>query len=284
MSRSPHHMEQHEEGDEGWIVSYADLVTLMLGFFILMYKVVADEGSVKKLEKQIGDALLGNKRPSMEQVLEEASEERKARAFQLLVTMLDLGDSAENAVGNIERKYAEAGSAEAFEKILDQEMSPKAKQQLQVLKAGPLQKDVALRLVIPSDTTFRSGEADVNSLTRDNLAELARGLLPMDDLIEVEITGHTDEQPTRAGGKWASNWELSAARAAAVAAILRQQGLSGEKLKIAGVAHFQPLVPFQGLSGESLLEARSRNRRIEIAIKRKRPVQKQDKDADKVKP
>ncbi|WP_176736529.1 OmpA/MotB family protein [Oligoflexus tunisiensis] len=278
-------MEQHEESDEGWIVSYADLVTLMLGFFILMYKVVADEGSVKKLEKAIGDAMLGNKRASMEQVLEEASEERKARAFQLLVTMLDLGDSAENAVGNIERKYAEAGSAEAFQKILDQEMSPKAKQQLQVLKAGPLQKDIALRIVIPSDTTFRSGEADINSLTRNNLAELARGLLPMDDLLEVEITGHTDEQPTRAGGKWASNWELSAARAAAVAAVMRSEGLSGEKLRIAGVAHFQPLVPVIGLAGESLLDARAQNRRIEIAIKRKRPVQKQETDAEgKVKP
>lgn len=275
MSKSPHHLEQpHEEGDEGWIVSYADLVTLMLGFFILMYKVVADEGSVKKLEKQIGDALLGNKRASMEQVLEEASEERKARAFQLLVTMLDLGDSAENAVGNIERKYADAGSAEALQKILEKELSPKARQQLQVLKAGPLQKDVALRLVIPSDTTFRSGEADVNGQTRNHLAELTQGLLPMDDLLEVEVTGHTDEQPTRVGGKWASNWELSAARAAAVAAILRQEGISGEKLRISGVAHFQPLIPVSGLSGEALQEARSKNRRIEIAIRRQRPIQK----------
>jgi chemotaxis protein MotB len=285
MSKRSNHLEQqHEEGDEGWIVSYADLVTLMLGFFILMYKVVADEGSVKKLEKQIGDALLGNKRASMEQVLEEASEERKARAFQLLVTMLDLGDSAENAVGNIERKYSEAGSAEAFEKILEKELSPKAKEQLQVLKAGPLQKDVSLRLVIPSDTTFRSGEADVNERTRENLAELVKGLLPMDDLLEVEITGHTDEQPTRAGGKWASNWELSAARAAAVAAILRQEGLSGEKLRIAGVAHYQPLIPPAGLSGDSLQEARARNRRIEIAIRRQRPIQKPDHDTETRKP
>lgn len=281
MSKSPHHMEQaHEEGEEGWIMSYADLVTLMMGFFILMYKVVADEGSVKKLEKQIGDALLGNKRPSMEQVLEEASEERKARAFQLLVTMLDLGDSAENAVGNIERKYADAGSAESFQKILEKELTPKAKEQLQVLKAGPLQKDVALRLVIPSDTTFRSGEAEVNALTQNNLKELAQGLLPLDDLVEVEVTGHTDEQPTRVGGKWASNWELSAARAAAVAAILRNEGLSGEKLRIAGVAHFQPLIPAQGLSGEALQEARAKNRRIEIAIKRKRPVQNAEKDTE----
>jgi len=273
--------QQHEEGEEGWIMSYADLVTLMMGFFILMYKVVADEGSVKKLEKKIGESLLGNKRPSMEQVLEEATEERKARAFQLLVTMLDLGDSAENAVGNIERKYADAGSAEAFQKILNQELSSKAKQQLQVLKAGPLQKDVALRLVIPSDSTFRSGEAEVNSFTRENLAELVKGLLPMDDLLEVEITGHTDEQPTRAGGKWASNWELSAARAAAVAAILRNEGLSGEKLKIAGVAHFQPLIPTLGLGGESLQEARAKNRRIEIAIRRQRPVQQAETQEDR---
>jgi chemotaxis protein MotB len=266
--------QQHEENDEGWIVSYADLVTLMLGFFILMYKVVADEGSVKKLEQKIGDALLGNKRASMEQVLEEATEERKARAFQLLVAMLDLGDSAENAVGNIERKYADAGSAEAFQKIMEKELSPKAQQQLQVLKGGPLQKDIALRLVIPSDTTFRSGEAEVNGVTHENLKELAQGLLPMDDLLEIEVTGHTDDQPTRVGGKWASNWELSAARAAAVAAILRNEGLSGEKLRIAGVAHFQPLIPVSALSGEALLEARAKNRRIEIAIKRKRPKPK----------
>ncbi len=274
MSRSPHHMEQHEENDEGWIVSYADLVTLMLGFFILMYKVVADEGSVKKLEKKIGESLLGNKRPAMEQVMEEATEERKARAFQLLVTMLDLGDSAENAVGNIERKYSEAGNAESFKKVLEKDLSPKAKDQLQVLKAGPLQKDVSLRIVIPSDTSFRSGEAEIMGPTRENLAELTRSLLPMNDLLEVEITGHTDEQPTRAGGRWASNWELSSARAAAVGAILRAEGLAGEKLRVAGVAHFQPLVPTTGLTGDALQSARSKNRRIEIAIKRKRPIVK----------
>ncbi len=283
MAKSPHQMEQHEENDEGWIVSYADLVTLMLGFFILMYKVVADEGSVKKLEKKIGDAMLGNKRPAMEQVLEEASDERKARAFQLLVTMLDLGDNAENAVGNIERKYADTANAESLEKVLGKQLSDKAKDQLQVLKAGPLQKDIALRIVIPSDLSFRSGEAEVVAATREHLLELTRGLLPMDDLLEVEITGHTDDQPTRVGGKWASNWELSAARAAAIGAILRSGGLSGDKLKVAGVAHFQPLIPSSGLAGESLQRAQAKNRRIEIAIKRKRPLEPPE-PAEEVKP
>ncbi|MCX6130504.1 MAG: OmpA family protein [Proteobacteria bacterium] len=272
MRKSTAHHEQHEENDEGWIVSYADLVTLMLGFFILMYKAVSDEETVKKLEKKIGESLLGNKKQIMEKVLEEASEERKARAFQLLVAMLDLGDSAENAVGNIERKYADAANSESFKKSLNKDLSSKAKEQLQIIRSGPMQKDAALRIVIPSDSSFRSGEAQLIGDTEANIIELTHSLLALSDLIEVEVTGHTDEQPTRAGGKWASNWELSAARAATIGTIMRREGLPGDKLKVAGVAHYQPLIPVTGLEGEGLADARAKNRRIEIAIKRKRAV------------
>lgn len=263
-----HHQQGgHEEGDEGWIVSYADLVTLMLGFFILMYKVVADEGSVKKLEKRIGESLLGHKRPTMEQVLEDASEERKARAFQLLVAMLDLGD---NALGTVERQYSAAQDKQSLKKSLEEKLDPAAQKNLQLLRSDS-EDEPYLALQLPTDTNFVSGEAKLLEQAQQHLRELAKELGKLDDLLQVEVIGHSDDTAVRSGGRWESNWDIAAARAASVAKVLREAGLSGEQLKVSGVAQFHPLIPLAGLSGTALEEARRKNRRIELILKRKFP-------------
>ncbi len=84
----PH--QEHEEDGEGWLVSYADLMTLMFGFFVLMYKAVSDDGRVKELQRKIGESLSGFERPIMEHIETPATEERQARAFQLLLKMIEL--------------------------------------------------------------------------------------------------------------------------------------------------------------------------------------------------
>ena len=77
--------------------------------------------------------------------------------------------------------------------------------------------------------------------------------------VSVIIEGHTDDRPL-SGSRYASNWELSSARAISVVRYLMQEGISPEHLVAAGFGEFQPIDP-----GESD-EALARNRRIELKL------------------
>jgi|GEM_PF-5192447 chemotaxis protein MotB len=258
---------QSEGGDEEgtWIYSYADMISLLFCFFVLMYAATADREKVKEISKILSEGLRGAKNV----VAEEANEdERAVRAFQILSSMLDLGDSVEEAVGNLERKYASVKSAEAFKEALLGD--PKSKAVVDdLLLRGNSEQEGQVTLVLPSDLFFPSGEANLSEKARAVLAPLAEKLQGMSDLLQVDVVGHTDEVPVRAGGRWPSNWELSAARAAAVGAALRDLGVDGSHLQVSGVAHHQPLVDPKELQGDALEAGRRKNRRVEIRIQQR---------------
>lgn len=123
------------------------------------------------------------------------------------------------------------------------------------------------RFVFQSDILFPSGSAELQEAGKRRLAELAQTLLEITRTIPPDINwvlrvdGHTDIRPiTRT---FASNWELSAARAIAVVKFLIEQGFPAERLVAAGFGEFQPLDT--GTTDEAL----SRNRRIEIKFDQK---------------
>ncbi|WP_448190560.1 peptidoglycan -binding protein [Azospirillum sp. sgz301742] len=118
------------------------------------------------------------------------------------------------------------------------------------------------RFVFQSDVLFPSGSAELQDAGKKRMADLAHTLLELGKSIPPDINwvlrvdGHTDIRPiTRT---FASNWELSAARAIAVVKFLIEQGIPAERLVAAGFGEWQPLD--QGTSEEAL----ARNRRIEI--------------------
>ncbi len=255
-----HHHESHEEEGEGWLVSYADLMTLMFGFFVLMYKAVSDDGRVKELQKKIGESLAGFDRPVMEHIENPASEERQARAFQMLLKMIEL--NPETAVSEIEKKYADQDQSKALKQLLEKSLG----------KSGPneisYQADTRLRVIIPTDTGFQSGSDQLTEAAAKKLVEITSSLASMRDMVKLEIIAHTDDVPPRAGGTWSNNWSLSAARAATVGNYLQTHGIASQKLKISGAADTDPLVTIKNLSGAELTEARRQNRRIELIVSR----------------
>jgi len=121
------------------------------------------------------------------------------------------------------------------------------------------------RFVFQSEVLFASGSADIGAAGRDQLDTLATTLILItkeipDDIDWVlRIDGHTDKRPITSG-LYASNWELSTARAISVLKYLASKGIPENRLAAAGFAEFSPID-----SGDSE-EALTRNRRIEFKL------------------
>ena len=115
-----------------------------------------------------------------------------------------------------------------------------------------------LVISLPESATFPTGSAALTTDAKAFLATLADALRSTDALVRVE--GHTDDVPLN-GGRYGTNWELSTARASAVVLFLISEGsFAPERLSAAGYGEFHPRVP------NASPEARARNRRIDIVI------------------
>lgn len=125
-----------------------------------------------------------------------------------------------------------------------------------------LKKDQAVRIVLPADLLFDPGRADVKSEAVNSLREIAGAIHKTDDVINV--VGHTDNVPIHSE-QFATNWELSAIRACRIARFLiEEMGISADRFFVSGHAYFQPVTP------NDTIENRSRNRRVEIILLKKR--------------
>src|SRR3954469_3184543 len=103
-----HRGSGHEANEELWIVSYADMMTLLFGFFVILYSLSnVDDRKLSVVGKQLAAAFRGevDHKDSKSEVgmLMEA---RQIRALQLLIAMLSLGENMDQAVDNIERRVA----------------------------------------------------------------------------------------------------------------------------------------------------------------------------------
>ena len=121
------------------------------------------------------------------------------------------------------------------------------------------------RFVFQSEVLFDSGSADIGQAGRDQLDTLATTLIlitkeiPDDINWVLRVDGHTDKRPITSG-LYASNWELSTARAISVVKYLASKGIPENRLAAAGFAEFSPLDP-----GDSE-DAFTKNRRIEFKL------------------
>ena len=123
-----------------------------------------------------------------------------------------------------------------------------------------------LRLNVSDDVLFASGSARLDRVGRDVLVKVAERLKNLDDFVEVR--GHTDDLPIRASlaTRFPSNWELAAARAATVVRLLEEHGVPGSRLAAVSLGPNDPI------AANDSPASRSRNRRIEILLEPRAPV------------
>jgi chemotaxis protein MotB len=176
---------------------------------------------------------------------------------QLVAAKTELSGSLERARAGLEElrgAQATAASQAAMFRDVAQRLG-------RMLDAGEL--NIVLRsgrmvLVLPADVLFEPGKADVGRNGKKALGEIGHvlGSLPGR---RFQVSGHTDADPIRVSG-FASNWQLSSARALEVVRLLIQAGMQPTSLSAAGYAEFDPVV------ANDSPKNKARNRRIEIAL------------------
>jgi chemotaxis protein MotB len=243
--------------------------------------VAALEALKGDLEREIAD--LGRRTETSEQALiaeRELSESARAQvallnrqmaALREQVAQLNAAlDASETAVA--EQRVEIANLGERLNAALATKVQELARYRSEffgrlreVLGDHPNIRIVGDRFVFQSEVLFASGSADIEPEGERQLVQVAQLIMqlgaeiPSDINWVLQVNGHTDPVPI-ARGQYASNWELSAARAIAVVRLFTAHGIPPTRLAAAGFAEFNPLV-----EGDSL-EAYRRNRRIELRL------------------
>ena len=178
--------------------------------------------------------------------------DKEAQAARDKIAIASLGKSLNNALANRVQELQRFRS-EFFGRLSE------------LLEGREDVQIVGDRFVFQSEVLFAQGQAAIGPEGQTQLAELAVVLnqiaadIPADIDWVLQVEGHTDDIPVRAG-RFTDNWDLSTERALSVVRFLAERGLDANRLAAAGYGEFQPLDP----SGNET--ARRRNRRIEIKL------------------
>ncbi|MBS0182832.1 MAG: OmpA family protein [Nitrospira sp.] len=239
------HKHEEHENHERWLVSYADFITLLFAFFVVMYSISSvNIGKYRTVSESIKAALnpLAN----------------QSGANQII------------SVGEAKLALQGRNPTDAKEVTIR-----RIRQLAQVIKDKQLKDMVAfvtivqtingdIVITIPDRLLFNSGEATVRTESLPFLEGLGGVILEMNRHARVE--GHTDDVPIRTA-QFPSNWELSAARAVMVVRVLSElYGVPADHLAAVGHADTRPV------TANSDAEQRAKNRRVEVVILEQAPA------------
>lgn len=238
--RRRHRPKQDSDNPDRWMVSYADFITLLFAFFVVMYAVSSiNEGKYQvltsTLSKTFSKADQSASPTDGSVVSAEQEQEVKDPSLSKLQTL------ARNKV--MEQISEDVTSA--LRPLIDQGVVDVTRNSLWV------------EINIKSNILFRSGDAILQVQARPALAELAAVLRRFPN--EIQVEGHTDNIPI-SNAVYPSNWELSAARAANVVNLFMIEGVSPERMSAIGYGEYRPVV-----DNESDI-SRSKNRRVAVFI------------------
>ena len=237
----------HPENHERWLVSYADFITLLFAFFVVMFASTrSDKTRVKQVSEAIEDALKnGAMSPAITALLKNTPKDKKQPS------------SGPKDTAEIKKTLAPIAAVEELSKSLE------------VLKST-LQKEIGngsvrlalehrgLVIELEAGAFFPSGEATLNSSAYPTVKKVAEVLNKVPNALRLE--GHTDSLPIN-NTRFQSNWELSAARSIAMLRFLNEQfGVARERMAIVGYADTE------AIDSNDTEAGREHNRRVDIVI------------------
>ena len=229
--------DETSENHDRWLISYADFITLLFAFFVVMYAIsVVNVGKYKVLSDALGDAFGG--RPETPQA--------SSTIEQLPLTSLI-------ARKRLEAQRRERERLNILARALNASLAP-------LVKSGQVRVTETARGVtveINAKVLFEEGRAALGGEARATLGTVAS--LLKNDPHAIQVEGHTDNLPI-ATPLFASNWELSSVRASSVVRLFIDSGVAPGRLTALGHAANLPVAPNSDEAG------RARNRRVAVTI------------------
>lgn len=233
--RKPEEHENHER----WLVSYADFITLLFAFFVVLY---ATSTRNEEKERKFEDAIRAK--------------------FNLIGSIGELKTSGGINYGNViepldpfQKKSDNQELVDYIERLLEKSMTPEERKQA---ISGIRHDSIGVRISLAASTFFESGAAKIKGSALKSLDRIADVLKKSPNTLIIE--GHTDDTPV-VGGQYESNWELASLRATSVVEyLIKNHAIDPKRLAAISYADQRPLVD------NTTEENKSKNRRIEILI------------------
>jgi chemotaxis protein MotB len=218
-----------DEDETVWLLSYADLMTLLFTFFVMLYSSVMIDDS-KTLRQSLAAYLQGD------------------------------GDSNSVSTGE------SSGSGNTNLNDISNALSARIEEE-QLLKDVniSIQKN-GLNIAFSSSLLFDTASAELKADSRKTMKEMIAIIKEKGPKLKIRVEGHTDDTPVTQKSRFRSNWELSGARASHIITMFESMGFPTENLLAIGYGSSRPLLPNRNPAGERDIEAQRRNRRVVLTV------------------
>ena len=239
MRRRRKYLDQRQsDSHERWLVSYADFITLLFAFFVVMYALsTVSEGKYRVLSDSLVSAFQ-SKNPSA-----------VPTASQPLPGVVPLRKPARAPEQGARQREQMRGIGQDMLKVLGS--------LVQDGQVKVTQSNRGISVEINASVLFSSGQAQLRANSSQALQQAAKILSATEQVIQVE--GYTDDSPISTP-QFPSNWELSAARASSVVRLFIENGVASERLSVVGYG------PNHAVSTNDTPDGRAQNRRVTIMI------------------
>jgi len=288
MTKKKAHAEEHP--DETWLIPYADILTLLLALFIVMFAMSkVNQAKYEEVSKAFsiifkgGTGVLGSGNTIVVQVdggsdsgstsgvdggnasTSDSSSSTSASQSSLdssIITSITIGS------GVYDFKSEDIKMNE-IKDHLEKEIAASGYTGKIAVTLNPAGLEICLQEIV----LFRPGDADINSSVHPLLQQISRMFKELEN--SIKISGHTDNIPMR-NQKYRSNWDLSAMRAINVMNyIISSENLNPARFLVQGYGEYMPK------ADNTTEEGRALNRRVEISVLRKYPLDSESQTTSK---
>ena len=243
-----------DEGDnhERWLVSYADFVTLLFAFFVVMYSISSvNNAKYEKLSEALDGAF------STIHSVRRVNDPIQVGTQPTTIQPIKLDNPTTEEI-NKQRKVSkeilkERQQLQLVSEQFEDVLQPYIENNLVEVKRN----DFWIELEMNSQLLFLSGEAELSTKAVPVLKKIAEVIRRMPNVINIE--GHTDDEPIDTV-EFPSNWDLSSARATTVVREFVKNGISPKRLSAVGYGEFHPVAENNNEAG------RNKNRRVVLVL------------------